>query len=1018
MKLMNGLLNRKIVVSLLSVLVIIFGVLGMNRLDRELLPAMDFNMVMVSISAGDLPALDVEEQITEPFEQVLDRYDAVVNYQSTTGTGSSSIFIETESGETDALVRDLDSEVGVLATNVAAIEYTDVMAMGTNQDYEFFMSIADGDMEEMTAFGHVIENRLEALPEVRDVRLSGFEESSYEIVFEQESLLEHGIHLFQAVEQIQASNVNVSVGELTVDNDAMPIRWNTSFSSSEELDQMKLQTAKGPVALRDLANIETKAEKESSMAWMNGSSDFIFVEIGRADGVTQLDMATSVRGEVTEIQRQGLDEGLAFEEVVNQADYVSSAIDGVSQNILIGGLLALGVLMLFLRNVRATLIVGITIPLSILLTFASLWLLDYSINMLTLIGLGLGIGMMVDAAIVILESIYRKKEQGLPGREAVLTGLREVSSAVIASMLTTVVVFLPVGLFGGDFAVFILILSVVVVVTLLSSVLISFSLIPSLSEQFLKLKKNNQDKRMEEGLITRKYGALVNWLTQKKRRRYGVMLLFLVVFVSSLALTTRVPFTLMPDVMDRYAETGIDLEGGLTSNERSEIVQAAQLKLDDIDDVESVIMIDGIEFMFALINMTKGDAITTPQEEVNLAITEALRELEEEYPVTGTGMMVGGQENNPVQLYVKGEDDRQSKTLSEQLERELGSIEGVVNVSISNQTEMQERQFVFHEARIDDAGITKNEVLQQIQGSLSTVPVGMIRENGLDVPILASSGVTLETEQDLADMTIITNSGERYPLSEFASLESRSTPGQITRTNGERYLTVSGDIEGRDLGAVNRDVLDVITAMEIPPGFTIETAGDLQAQQELVMDLLMIVGISLVLVYMVMAVQFNSFIQPVIVMTVIPLTATGSILALFLTQRELSVLSALGVLMLIGIVLNNAILLIDRINQLRKQGFTVSEAVVEAGKNRIRPIFMTTLTTVGGMLPLAIATGTASGYQGPLATVIIGGLLFATFITLLLIPSVYLMTEDVKRAIKSRLHKPSVKSVPVEEAAS
>ncbi|ADI00118.1 efflux RND transporter permease subunit [Salisediminibacterium selenitireducens] len=1019
MKMMNGLLNRKIMVVLFSALILIFGFMGANRLDRELFPDLDFDLIMVSIAAGDMPVSDVERLITDPFEDTLLRTDAVKDFQSTTSSGAAMFYMETASGETREAVRELEGAADALMASVPEIVFADVMAMSTNQEYEFFMAISEGSMADMTRFGRIVEERLEGLSEVKDVRLNGTEESHIELVFDYEAMLGYGLHLTEAIRQIQEADVTLSVAEVDGSQSTVPVRWDTSFQSVSDIERLMLRSGGGPLALTEVATVEEASSRESAMAWLNGDRDFIFVEIGREEDATQLEMAEAVRGEIQDLMPLTYSYGVTFEEVVNQADYVSAAIGDVTQNILIGGLLALGVLLVFLRNVRAMLIVSVTIPLSILLTFASMWILDYSINMLTLIGLGLGIGMMVDASIVILESIYRKKEQGLAGREAVMTGLKEVTSAVLASMLTTVVVFLPVGLFGGDFAVFILILSVVVVITLVSSVLVSFTLIPSLSEAFLKLKGKSRDQDIPpEGRTIHKYGSLIGKLTEKKRRRYGVIMLFTLVFVSSLLLTTRIPSTIMPDVMDRYAEIGISLESGLTTSEREAVVEAVQGKLEQIDDIESVIVIDGVDYLFTLINMTKDDEETVPQADVNLAISEALASLEEDHPVTGSGMVMGPGQASPVTLFIKGDDNEQMKQLQERVARDLEDVTGIANIAESNRLEQEERQFLFHEARITEAGLTKGDVLGQIQAASAVIPVGTIRESGLDQDVLARSNAAMTTEDELSELMILGYDGTPYPLGDFASLETVYAPGEISRANGERYVTVTADIEGRDLGAVNRDVQEMIGSLTVPDGITVEAGGDLEAQQEMIMDFLLIIGISIVLVYMVMAVQFNSFIQPFIVMTVIPLTATGSILALFLTQRELSILSALGILMLIGIVLNNAILLIDRINQLRRSGMPVKEAVVEASKNRIRPIFMTTLTTVGGMLPLALATGAAGGFHAPLATVMIGGLLFAPLITLVLIPSVYLTVEDVLGLFRRRNKREERSASNTEEVAS
>ncbi|MCK0470475.1 efflux RND transporter permease subunit [Halalkalibacter sp. APA_J-10(15)] len=997
MSVLRKILERKILIGLMVVLVFIVGVYSINKLDKELIPGIDFDMALVSVYAGDMPVLDVEERVTKPLEQLLSGTDGVESFQSNSATGSSSLYVEIEDGRLQDVMKDLEAGASRLEAELSEVHFIEVFPMSTDQGFEFYMELSDGSMDELSTFArNEVKKRLEAIASVREVRLSGIEEKEYVIEFDRDELVEHGLDMNQVISVLQQENIAMSLGELTEEENAPSLRWDTAFHTLGELEETMIPTMNGAIRLDEIADVREEANQHSSIAWKDGSRDFILIEIGRANGYTQLDMAEAVRAEVETMKEEGFP--FSFTEIVAEADYVSSALDGVVQNILIGGMIALVILMLFLRNIRATIIVGLTIPVSILLTFSTMWIIGYSFNILTLVGLGLGIGMMVDASIVILESIYRKKEQGFVGMDAVVKGVREVATAVLASMLTTVVVFVPVGLFGGDFGVFILILSVVVVITLVSSVVVSFSLIPSLSENFLKLKRKANKKKRSSRIIEG-YGRLIGWLSGKKRRRYSMIGLFFLIFVGSIVMTTKVPITLMPDVYDRYAELGIELESGLTPSERDEIVQAASEKLTTVPDVETSIFLDDVQYLFALINMTKGDEITTDQDEVNIAINEALRELEDEYPVKSVGMLMGPTGAAPIQLVVKGDDLSTIQELGDHLVSELEGIEGLVNVGTSIDKTSEERLLVLDEDALEEDGLTASEILGQLQGSFSTAPVGELVENGLTVPVVAKLDVVLDNEEALEEFEIGTLTGTE-PLSNYMSLETIHSPLEISRDNGERYVTVSAEMEGRDLGSVSRDVQQVVADFDTPAGYTVEMAGDIELQQEMIMDLLIVLAISIFLVYFVMAVQFNSLVHPIIVMSVIPMTVIGAILALLITQSELSVFSALGLLMLIGIVLNNAILLIDRTKQLRNEGLTVHEAVKEAGKNRIRPIFMTTLTTVGGMLPLALATGSASAYQAPLATVIIGGLLFATVITLVLIPSVYLLFNDVGRGVK------------------
>lgn len=537
-----------------------------------------------------------------------------------------------------------------------------------------------------------------------------------------------------------------------------------------------------------------------------------------------------------------------------------------------------------------------------------MWILDYSLNVLTLLALGLGIGMMVDSSIVILESIYKKKEEGLKPLDAVISGTKEVSSAVIASMLTTIVVFLPIGLMGGDVGQFMILLSVTIAITLISSVIVAFTIIPSLSEKFLKLRKKNRTK---EGRFKKGYGQVISWIVKKKRNSVALVFLFFVMLASSIFLAFKIPMTIMPDVLNRYAEIMIDLETGVSSEEKDELIKVTSETLSNIEDIDVGYIIDEGSMLYGLINMTKDEDITRDQKEVNEELMRELRNLEEDYPVKNVQSMVSMSAGQPVQVQVGGDSFETLQTIATDVTGELEEVEGIVGITNSIQRTSVEKVVELDEEAMEDAGLNEMQVQQFIQEAFLDRQIGEISVNEENVPLVVRWNEETGSEKELLDLEIPTVDEEK-PLSEFVELVNIDTPNEIFHSNGERYITISADLEGTDLGTVNRDIQKIIDDFETPAGYTISTAGDLETQQELIMDLVVIFVISIFLVYLVMAVQFNNLAHPLIVMSIIPMTIVGVILGLFATQRELSIMSGMGIIMLIGIVLNNAILLIDR----------------------------------------------------------------------------------------------------------
>ncbi len=1016
MKLLKFIVQRKILVSLMVVLVLLIGSFSILKLDKELLPSIQMDGAYVEINAGEMPAIEVERTITTPLEKQILGIDGVEGVQSTSNIGKSNLQLTIERGRGDEVFKEVESVVNTKTAEIPAVKDVSAAQFGTSQAYDFFMDVSGSDMEKMTSFAkNILEPRLEDLPEVRDVSLSGTVEKEVTVELKRDALIKKGLDASQVIGAIQQANNEATLGQLNNETDSPSLRWNTKFESVNAVKNLHIPAQDGFIKLSEVANVSVQPLENSSLVWKNGSKDFIFVQVGRVSDATQIEMADAVRNEIKKIREEGLiSSGLELNEMVAQADYVKDSIDGVTSNILIGAAIAVVILLLFLRNIRATLIVGLSIPTSVLLTFASMWMFGYSFNILTLIGLGLGIGMMVDSSIVFLESIYRKKELGLNNMDAVIQGTKEVATAVLASMLTTIVVFLPIGLLGGEMGSFMIILSVVVAITLISSVIVSFTLIPSLSEKFLKLKKKEIAKK--EGPLLRSYSKIVSWTIKKKRHSFAIIGLFFLMLAGSLMLVTKIPMTIMPDMLNRYSEIMVTVEPGLSQEDKQEVATEINKALENVTDVETNYVMDSGSMMYTIINMTKGDDITRDQKEVNEEILKALRNLEDKVPVKGAQAAMSAGGGSPVQVNIAGESFEELQTIADGFTKELDRIDGIVGIENSIERTSVEQVVQLNESAIEKAGLSQQQIKQFIEQAFLQMPAGELKIDEENVPLTVKWDEATTSKSALLDLKIPTATGEKK-LSSFISLESVENPNEIKHKDGERFISISADIEGKDLGTINREVQKLMDKYDVPAGYTISPAGDLEQQQEMVKDMILILAISIFLVYLVMAVQFNHLGHPLIVMSVIPMTIVGVILGLFLTQRELSVMSGMGIIMLIGIVLNNAILLIDRTNQLRSEGYSVQEALVEAGKNRIRPILMTTLTTVGGMLPLAMATGGSGNYQAPMATAIIAGLSFATLITLLLIPAVYrIFTRSTERrsllSRKAKKNKTPVTPLP------
>lgn len=994
MKLLKSIIQRKVLIALMVVLIIFFGVYAYSGLDRELTPEVDLNGATIEVDTEDFNVVDTESKITDPLEDDIQKVEGVKSVESTTHSDGVTFQTSFENDYDKSLVQELETVTQSFSNNFSEIKDISVNENGSGTEYGFTLDISGGDMSEMSEFAlDELEPRLKRLSEVSDIKFSGINNQYIDIAYKEDELEDHEIEVEQVNDIINQVNSKSSLGELSDEDDNPSLIWDTEPRDVDDIKDIEIPSQTDDITVDDIADVSLNDQDHTSDVWKNGEEKFILVQIKGSENTTQIEMAEAVRHELDKIHDDDLVDGFSVNEVVAHGDFVNQSMDSVTLNILIGGIIAVLVLLLFLRNLRATIIIAISIPTSILLTIASIWLLDYSLNMLTLVGLGLGIGMMVDSSIVILESIYSKKEEGLSSFDSVIKGTQEVSNAIIASVLTTIAVFLPIGLVGGDEGKMMIILSIVVAITLISSVVIAFTVIPALAEKFMKMRKKRKQDRKEKGIL-KVYNRMMAWIIAKKLRSFAVIILSLILFSSSLFLIPKIPMNTMPDIFNRYTEISVELENGTSNDEKQELADSINEKLNPIKDVKSNYLIDQGNSFVSVIKMTSGDEVHNDQKEVTSEVLRELRDLQHDNPIRSVQSALEGSGGYPVEINLKGEDFDKLQSTSKDIVKEIETIDGVVGATGSMEVTSNAEEIELDTDELESNDISKAEMQDWIDQALLGDTIGEIEgEYDRDIPINVSWEDYKGTEKDLLDREIPIDDKK---FSSFIELQDVDYPEEIKHENGDRSVAIYADIEDRDLGAVNRDVQKVIDDFELDSGYSMSLGGELEEQQDLNDDILFALLISIFLVYLIMAVQFNHFGHPIIVMATIPIAIVGVIAGMFITQMELNIMSGMGLIMLVGIVLNNAILLVNRTNQLRESGFSLNDAIITGGQDRFRPIFMTTFTTVGGMLPLALASGMSADYQAPLATVIISGLLFSTLITLVLIPTIYRLFSKQK----------------------
>lgn len=995
------LLERKLIVGFSLLLLVILSFVFIDKLENQFYPEINYDTATISAYADNMPALDVEEQITFAIEEKIEGLEGIKSYESISSEGLSTIEVSFQENSGDEAYDQLKEAMSEIQRDLPMVSELETTRSTTAQFYEMFMDLHGGKLSSMTAFAeNTLKPRLEALPEVLKVRIVGQNETRVQIKLDHEQMKRYNLDFNDVEKVLTQQNTNVSLGK-SDDNGSLPtLRWDTRLKTVEEIEDIIIPAGRGIVYLDNIAEVTLEESRNSQELWRDGNANYVWVSIGRTNDVTQAEMTEAVRAELDKIKGEGQAEDFIIEETIVQSDFVKDSIGSLQTNVIFGGVLVVVVLLLLLRNFGATAIIGMSIPVTVLLTFLLMALFDLSVNLISILALGIALGMIVDSSIVILESIYKKKELGLDDRTATLQGTKEVFTPVLASTMTTMTVFLPIGLISGEIGEFAKILSIVIVFSQITSVIISFTLIPVLSEKLLKVKK--KEKKEKENKLFTKYNQYIDWISKNAKRKLGVMFLFILVAASSLLLTFAVPVTLVPDFYNRQAEFYVGLEQNTTPEERERVAQGISDFLTDTPDVEgyNVRKLDRNR-MYIYVKMTPEEQATKSQDEINQSIHENLKRMSDEYPVTSSGSVT-----YPIQISIKGLEFNQIQSITENVITELSKIDGVQGLTSTLENSQEEKIVRVNRSNLLGDGLSPADIKEELELLSVNKQLGSITTEGNELPVYLSFGTDLEDPAVLEDVTITTINGDE-PLSKYVSYESVSSPYEIKHQNGERTIQVVGDIEGRDMGAVSNEIEKVVSQFQLSPGYSIELGGGIQQQQESSNEMYLVLALALLLVFAIMSIQFNSLIHPIVVMFVIPMTLTGVLIGLFITQTELNLLSAMGMLILIGIVVNNGILLIDRIKQLRLKDMPRYESIKTACKERIRPILITFITTVFGAIPLAITTGHAGQYQKPMAIALIFGLSFSVFVTLMFVPVVYVLFEDAVNKIKKTISKKS-----------
>lgn len=1002
------LLKRKVILYLCTFLIVLTGIGALFSFHVELVPKTNLPWIEVNISGGALPPEEMVEKVTKKIEQELKSLAGIKNFSSKTGTGFSGISILAEDGEGEKVKQETQNIVNRLRNEFPKVVDT-VTVTQTNlgdEDLIDYAMVGADTQTMLTLLKTTIKDRIESVPGVKEVVVSedGFE-NKVAITFRPERLTAYRTTAADVVGQLQGANWKKAVGILENPGFDTVVMIDNSLKNVEEFKAILIKTPKGKVALEQLAMVSDLRGSVKDAISMTEGNLFVQISVKRAAGS---DLITTQK-KVEEVVRQINDEGggnyelrVMFESV----SFIKKAITNLSRDVVIGGILAILVLWVFLRNWRVTMVIATTLPLSILMTFIALKAAGYNIDMVVLISLSLSIGLIVDAAIVVLESIYHLREKGMQLKQAIVQGSKEVIAPVFASQLTLIIVFLP--LVVADFEQWLKpilhTIAFTVTSTILASTIAAFLFVPIFSERFLQHDKQLQP-RSEKGK-TGIVSLFQRLLLLTLRHRVLTLLVAFGVFAGALSLFPLIKIGNGLNANENQIFATLTMPDGTSLEQARTVAVEAEKALRELSDVNQVFFTAKKETVELNISLVTKSQRTQEKEEFMQEVNGRLNAID---GVEQTSMTFGfSGKSAPIELQVAGEDLEVSRTISTKVEEMLASIPGVVNIRNDFERGKEKVTLTPNQEAMAQLQVDSDSLDSQISMLLGEQPLSTLSQNGIETSIVARFPETWVTHPDqLQQIMIRTGTGSQVPLHELVDFHFSKSPITIKHEKGEQIITVSAELLGTDIGTAGRQINDKLGTVELPAGYKIEIAGDLKEQNNTFTQGIIVLVAVISLIYVIMVAQFGRLSQPFIIMLSLPMALVGVILGFVVTQRTFGEMAMIGLIMLVGIVVSNAILLIDRINLLRSRGMELEEAIVQGTRDRVRPVIMTKLTAILGMLPMGLAVAEGAELEAPLATGVIAGLIFHTLVTLVLVPVLYSIFEGIreKRLARKKAHR-------------
>jgi len=1017
-------IRRPVTVLMAVLMAVLLGGIAFVRLPVDLMPEVVYPTLSVRAEYPGVAPEEMENLVARPLEEAFSAAPGVEKITSNSTEGSSSVRISFVHGTNlDEAANELRLRLDRRRSALPEDMPPPVMYKYDVSQYPImFLTVAATDMDQKELRRFVekqIQYRLERVPGVAQFTVRGGLRREIHVDLDLQKLRSLGLSVASVVQVVRAENLNRPVGPVQEGKFEVLLRTQGEYRNLDEIRNLVVTTRGGvPVYMRDISSVEDSHEEVRQLVSVDGNAA-VRLFVYKQSGSNTVEVSDAVWKEVDRIHEDY--RNIKISATGDSATFIRAAIQNVKDSALQGSLLAVMVLLVFLRSMSSTLIIGIAIPISVISTFALMYFNGFTLNTISFGGLALGVGMLVDNAIVVLENVFRHREEGMDGMKAAMVGSKEVAGAVTASTATTLAVFVPIIFVSGMSAVMFKQLAYVVSFSLLCSLAVALTIVPVLCSRFLRRKTEKKNLgpltaiadwfARGQDKLDESYGNLIRWAVD---HRLVVGLTAASLFVLAIAGMPLVGVELTPEADEGEVRVNVDLEPGTRVEVTDPLMQRlARIAKEQVPETKNIMIESGASGGF-------GPGSGQHQGELRISLVPRAERQRSAKEIANTlrplmmvqpGMVVrtrvsGGMMRSPgsssggddrMAVMIRGHELEILDSLALKVRDEMTAVRGVAEVQVTKQPGMPEMLLQVDRVKASTMGLNVSDIAEAMETAVGGRRTSMYRQQGDEFNIV----VRLKEQDRLSlaqvgKIPLVSPLGQQPIIAEsVVRMKRQEGPTQIDRLDQERIVTVTGTLGDRDLGGVMADLEERLAKIPLPMGYEFSYGGEYEEQQKAFGELQFAAILALILVYMVMAAQFESLRDPFIILFSIPLAAIGVVGVLVMTQTTFNMQGFLGVIMLVGIVVNNAIVLVDYMNQLRREhGYSVHDAVVAGGMRRLRPVLMTTATTVLGLLPMALGIGEGSELQQPMARVVIGGLTSSTLITLVLIPVVYAILEE------------------------